>query len=48
MLASPNTATKRMIAKAEESPVRQLSKASRFSVIEATSVTIRARRRSGG
>ena len=38
MLAKPNTVTKRMMAKAEEKPVRHFSKASRFRVMDATSV----------
>src|SRR6266849_10994067 len=38
MFARPNTVTKRMMANADEKPVRHFSKASRFKVIEATSV----------
>src|SRR5437868_4515352 len=38
MLARPNTVTNRMMANADEKPVRHFSKASRLSVIEASSV----------
>src|SRR4029079_9192979 len=38
MLAAPNTVTNRMMASAEEYPVRHFSNAARFSVIDTSSV----------